>query len=322
MKKKWPHLLAAALLSAAILVLFFRNTSFTDVRRAFASVTPQSVLLFVLFSLTGTLFRMARYWILLEKRIGLPRLFLITLVQNFSVDLLPARSAALAFYSYFTKKEGVILEEGISSFVLAIFYDALALFFLLAPAALFFSGGRNGFHPLFWGLGLILPISVFFIFFSPALLRWLQKTVQKIQWEKTASILSTIGHYFSAHGANTERTLVFVLSFLIKLVKYVSVYILFVNLTGPAVSFHSFYLFCFGIAGAELSSLLPVQGLAGFGTWEAAFAFVATRLHLPTTDPFLIGLVIHLITQAWEYAIGITAFLYIFLSHRKKIQGS
>lgn len=318
MKKKWPHLLAAAFLSTAILVLFFRNTSLDNVRRAFSSVTLQSVLLFVLFSLIGTLFRVARYWILLEKKIGLPRLFLITLVQNFSVDLLPARSAALAFYSYFTKKEGVILEEGISSFILAIFYDALALFFLLAPAALFFSGGRDGFHPLFWGLGLILPISVLFIFFSPVLLQRLQKTVRKIQWKKTDSILSAISHYASAHSGHTERALIFVLSFLIKLVKYVSVYILFVNLTGPAVSLHSFYLFCFGIAGAELSSLLPVQGLAGFGTWEAAFAFVATRLHLPTADPFLIGLVIHLITQAWEYAIGMTAFLYISLRPRKK----
>ena len=85
--------------------------------------------------------------------------------------------------------------------------------------------------------------------------------------------MTTIGHYFSAHGDNTERALLLGLSFLIKLVKYVSVYILFVRLTGPAVSFHSFYLFCFGVAGAELSSLLPVQGLAGFGTWEAAFAF-------------------------------------------------
>lgn len=318
MKKKWLHLPGAALLSAVILVLFFRNTPVADVRRAFASVALPSILLFVLFSLVGTLFRVARYWILLEKRIRLPRLFLITLVQNFSVDLLPARSAALAFYSYFTKKEGVILEEGISSFVLAIFYDALALFFLLAPAVLFFSGGRNGFHPLFWGLGLILPISVFFIFFSPAALRQLQKTVQKAQWEKADSILSTIGHYLSAHGAHAERALVFGLSFLIKLVKYVSVYILFVNLTGPEISFHSFYLFCFGIAGAELSSLLPIQGLAGFGTWEAAFAFVATQLHLPTADPFLIGLVIHLITQAWEYAIGISAFLFISLRRGKK----
>ena len=321
MKKKWPHLLVAALLSVAIFVLFFRNTSFADIKRAFASVALQSVLLFVLFSLTGTMFRVARYWILLEKRIGLPRLFLITLVQNFSVDLLPARSAALVFYSYLTKKEGVILEEGISSFVLAIFYDALALFFLLAPAALFLSGGREGFHPLFWGLGLILPISIFFIFFSPSVLRRLQKAAQKAQWKKTSSILTTIGHYFSAHGDNTERALLLGLSFLIKLVKYVSVYILFVRLTGPAVSFHSFYLFCFGVAGAELSSLLPVQGLAGFGTWEAAFAFVATRLGLPTTDPFLTGLVIHLITQAWEYAIGITAFLYISLRRRGKIPG-
>ncbi len=34
------------------------------------------------------------------------------------------------------------------------------------------------------------------------------------------------------------------------------------------------------MAGAELSSFLPVQGLAGLGTWEAAFALVASKIGL------------------------------------------
>lgn len=318
MKKKWPHLVAAALLSAAILAFFFRSTSLADLRLAFAAIAPQSIALFVLFSLAGTLFRVFRYWILLEKKITLPRLFLITLVQNFSVDLLPARSAALAFYSYFTKKEGVILEDGISSFVLAIFYDALALFFLLAPASLFLIVGSRDSRPFLWGLGLILLISIFFILFLPQTLRWLRKNGRTIRWAKIDSVIIKLEQYFSAHSGNSERALLFGLSFLIKLLKYVSVYVLFVPLTGSSVSVHSFFLFCFGVAGAELSSLLPIQGLAGFGTWEASFAFVANQLRLPAADPFLTGLVIHLITQAWEYAIGVSAFLSIFLRRKKE----
>lgn len=318
MKKKWPHLVAAALLSAAIFTFFFRSTSIAELRLAFASIAPQSIALFVLFSLAGTLFRVFRYWILLEKKITLSRLFLITLVQNFSVDLLPARSAALAFYSYFTKKEGVILEDGISSFVLAIFYDALALSFLLAPASLFLVIGLRDSRPLLWGLGLILLISIFFILFLPQALRWLRKNGRTSRWPKIDSVIAKLEQYFSAHSGNSERGLLFGLSFLIKLLKYVSVYVLFVPLTGSSVSVHSFFLFCFGIAGAELSSLLPIQGLAGFGTWEASFAFVATQLRLPAADPFLTGLVIHLITQAWEYSIGVSAFLSIFLRRKKE----
>lgn len=49
---------------------------------------------------------------------------------------MPARSASLVFYTYLTSRRGVILEEGVSSFVIAVFYDALALGLMLGAAAL------------------------------------------------------------------------------------------------------------------------------------------------------------------------------------------
>jgi hypothetical protein len=67
-----------------------------------------------------------------------------------------------------------------------------------------------------------------------------------------------------------------------------------------------------------LSTFLPFQGLAGFGTWEAAFALVAGRLGLTLENPFLTALVIHLTTQVWEYGLGVGALWMLSIRIRKR----
>ena len=93
-------------------------------------------------SILGTLLRAVKYRILVAGKISFSSMFLITLVRNFSVDLLPARTASLAFYSYLAKKEGISIEEGASSFVISMFYDSLALSVMLGSLVFFF-GGRH-----------------------------------------------------------------------------------------------------------------------------------------------------------------------------------
>jgi hypothetical protein len=77
-------------------------------------------------------------------------------------------------------------------------------------------------------------------------------------------------------------------------------------------------LFSFGIAGTELSSFLPIQGLAGFGTWEAAFALVAGKIGFSFDNAFLTALVIHLTTQVWEYSLGLAALWILSIRGRRQ----
>ena len=92
------------------------------------------------------------------------------------------------------------------------------------------------------------------------------------------------------------------------LLLYLSLYALFVGFSNLPLSPAGGALFSIGIAATELSSLLPVQGLAGFGTWETAFHLVFSLLAPEHPNPFITGLLIHTVTQLWEYLLGLLSF--------------
>ncbi len=310
MKKRLIRIVLALLVTAIILFIFFRKTGWGEVKAAFASIPLWAVGLYMAFSLLGTAVRSIRYRILLSRRIGRGEFFLITLVQNFSVDLLPARSASLVFYTYLTRQRGVLLEDGTSSFVIAVLYDALALGLMLGAAALLLLNSLGGDVPaatIAAGLAVIVAVSLLVILLARPLAGWARGVARRMRLAKIAAVFAAVEEYFSGHGSAGERVKLLGLSFVIKLVKYVSLFVLFVGVSGAIVSFRSLSLFSFGIAGAELSSFLPIQGLAGLGTWEAAFALVAGKIGLSLSNPFLTALVIHLVTQVWEYGLGLGA---------------
>jgi hypothetical protein len=299
-------------ITVVILYFFFRDISLSDIQGAFLRIPLTSILLFLLLSVSGTFLRAFKYHILLAKKLSFTDIFLITLVRNFSVDLLPARTASLVFYSYLTKRKGISLEEGASSFVVSVFYDTLALSVMLGGLVFFL---KTEFNPTFIyiGMALIFAVSVVMIFCAEWVIALLLKIKILHRFSRLVGVLQKIAAYLGEHRKGRERTVVFVLSLLIRLIKYVSVFVLFVGMVPVPVNMQYFSLFCFGLAGTELSSVLPIQGAGGFGTWELAFTLVFKSLQFPMANIKLTGLLIHIITQAWEYLIGITAFLYMML---------
>jgi uncharacterized membrane protein YbhN (UPF0104 family) len=321
MKKLLLRVVLPLAVTAVILFLFFRKTSWLELRQALASVPLWALAAYAAFSLLGTAARAVRTRVLLGPGIGAPDLFLITLVQNFSVDLLPARTASLGFYAYLTRERGIILEEGASSFVVAVFYDALALGLMLGTAAFFYLGSFGGAVPpgtIAGGLAVIVAVSLAFILLARPAAGIARRLLVRHRPGKLAAIAASVEDYFARHSRMDERAGVLGLSFVVKLAKYVSLFFLFAGMTGAGFAWKPFALCSFGVAGAELSSFLPIQGLAGFGTWEAAFALVAGKLALPLENPFLTALVIHLTTQVFEYSLGLAALWVLSARARRQ----
>lgn len=319
MKKIISRFIIPLLVTVAILYFFFRDISLSDIKANFLKIPLALLLLFVCLSLLGTLLRAVKYHILLSKKLKFIDIFLITLVRNFAVDLLPARSAALIFYSYLTKKKGISLEEGASSFVVSVFYDGLALSFMLGMLIFFLKTEMNR-GAIYLGMSIIFILSVGIIFFADKILRIILKLKIIRRFNKLTKSLEKITVYLLEHNKNSERLLVFILSFFIRIIKYVFIYILFEGIVQLGWGMKSFSLFCFGLAGTELSALLPIQGLGGFGTWELTFALVFGALKIPAENLREAGFVIHITTQVWEYLIGLAAFIFITLSKRNSLK--
>jgi uncharacterized membrane protein YbhN (UPF0104 family) len=302
----------------AIVAIFFRNISPADILANFLRIPSGYLLAFIFLSLLGTVLRAWQYHILLSRKLAFRDVFLITLVRNFSVDLLPGRSASLLLYSWLTKKRGIAIEESASSFVIAIFYDSIALVLMLG-GLLFFFEPKISRWPFFTAMAVLFTVSSLVVFFSKRFFEFLLKGNKLSRIPLTTGVIRGISEYLAAHGKNTERLKLLAISFASRLCKYVYNFILFEGVLHLGLGLKNFSLFCFGLAATEMSLLLPIHGPAGFGTWELAFVFVFSALRIPADNIKEAGFVIHITSQAWEYAIGLLALAYLSFSAGKKI---
>lgn len=309
-KKILTNLVLPVIVLIIILYVFFRDISLNDIMENFLRIPGGYLLAFVLLSLLGTFLRTWKYYILLAKKLSFSDIFLITLVRNFSVDLLPGRAAALIFYSWLTRKKGIALEEGASSFVVSVFYDGLALCFMLGGLLFFLKTGVNQW-PIYIGMAVIFFISVLMIFFADHFFAFVLRIKTLNRFVRLEKVVKNILEYLKEHKKNSERLQVFLLSFATRIVKYLFVFILFEGVVHLGFGIKNFSLFSFGLAGTELSSMFPIQGPAGFGTWELAFTVIFKALEIPAENIKAAGFVIHITTQVWEYFIGLLAFAYL-----------
>jgi uncharacterized membrane protein YbhN (UPF0104 family) len=316
-KKILTGLVIPAAVLVIILYFFFRDISIHKIVTNFLKIPLSYLLAFILLSLLGTYIRALKYHILLSKKLRFGDIFLITLVRNFSVDLLPGRAAALLFYSWLTKKKGIALEEGASSFVVSVFYDALALSFMLAGLLFFLKTGMNQW-PIYIAMVVIFIISIVMIFFADHIFRFVLEKKLLSRFPGLEKVVRNVYDYLAEHKSSPERIQVFLLSLATRIVKYLFVFILFEGVVHLGFGLENFSRFSFGLAGTELSSLFPIQGPAGFGTWELAFTIIFEALKIPAENIKEAGFVIHITTQVWEYFIGLLALAYLFFCKPQK----
>ena len=221
MKKRLRNISISLIITIGILYIFFRDISINDIEKAFSNIPTTYLFLFILLYIIGTILRAIKYNVLISKKLKFKDIFLITLVRNFSVDLLPARSAALIFYSYLTKKKGISLEEGASSFIVSMFYDALALSLLLGTMFFFVKTQMNQIV-IYIGLSFIFIASIIIIFFTDYIINLFLKIKLIKKSSKLQNILININEYLIEHKKNSERLYLFFLSFIIRFIKYIS----------------------------------------------------------------------------------------------------
>jgi len=73
-----------------------------------------------------------------------------------------------------------------------------------------------------------------------------------------------------------------------------------------------------GLSGAELTSALPIKGLAGFGTWESAWALTFRLMDFDPRLAVISGIGVHLITNVFEYSLGLGSILILAWPYLRK----
>ena len=277
---------------------------------------------FAALSVAGLLARAYRYHLLIGRFVGFVPIVLVTAARNFLVDLLPARIGSLSYVVLLTRRFGAPLEPVLSSFVVTFFYDLFAMTLLIGVAVAFelrrFESG-----PALAGVAAVLGLGVVLVFLrlAPTLrlaAAWLRNRPRLAPF--AGRLEATAGEIEQTGG--TGRTLGLLgISFVIRLLKFAAYWALLLgvvreqNVTAAALPFWRVFL---GIAGAELSATLPIHGIAGIGTYETAWAVGFQELGVPWRVAILSGFATHLLSQIWDYSLGIVALAVALAWTRKR----
>lgn len=319
--RRWRAWLVSLAITAGLFWYLLSQIDPAEILTTARGMTPRYLWAFLALLLAGVITRAARFWVLLGRRAPFPLLTGIVLARNLFVDLLPARLGELSYVYLLTARAGRPVEEGLASLMLAVAFDVVALAPLLVLAVLVVGGGGAVAGP--WlalaavALGLVAyagarvaaPIGM-------RLATWIvpadaRPTGRRLQLaaliRKTAEALASVW----ARGIFAH---VLLLSMIVRVCKFGSYYYLVLAIMGglglSASGFGVFRVFL-GVVGAELAAALPIHGIAGFGTFEAAWALSFTQLGFARADAIMSGILTHAVSQVVEYSLGVVALLFL-----------
>lgn len=327
LKKRIVYILLSALVSLGLLWLLLSQVKTEDIVETISRIFLPALIGYVAIALFAAWLRAWRYKRLLRPRsITWPNIFLVTFIRNSLIDLLPARIGSLSYIYVLNKRLGFPFEAAASSFVLAFVLDFLTLSPFLVTSVIAVGLGANALStPVLLLVAAAFFVLVFLVYwrliplarFCLAVFRRILKLagVEERPAARTAvrKFELTIGSLDSARR-DQKPAPIFVLSFLIRLAKYMAIFALFFALLrSHGFSLHdlNFWTFILGLSGAELTSALPIKGLAGFGTWESAWAVTFRLMDFDPRLAVISGIGVHLLTNIFEYSLGIGSILVL-----------
>ena len=335
-KKGYIYFTISLLLSAFLVWYLLSQIKLEDIYKTFINLYPTTLMLYFFLAICGVLARSYRYYILISsksRRIKFKDLILVTLVRNLFVDFLPARIGSLSYVYLLNRKLGFPFEIAASTFLISFILDFIVVFPMLFFAIMMV--GINVFPVTSFPFIMISMVLLIFLVLLLVylnrlvkvfadLLTWCLKILGKEGNLRLTGLIEKLLLTAKDIENIRERKIygnVLLSSLAVRLFKYSSLYFLLhsvlvhLNFKMTDLNFWKVFL---GILGAEFSALLPVHGIAGIGTWESAWVLIFKLLGFFDPDVAIIsGFSVHIITQMFEYSLGILSIILLYLPFKK-----
>ena len=315
MKKSQYTQIIAILITIILVVILFTQISLNDIITTLISINPIFLLAaFILY--TGSYFLRAwRFHILLNEEIGIKDLFYIECVHNMMNNLLPARTGELSYVYLLKKMNNRTTGEGLATLVVARIFDFFGLAILFFMAILMINDIPGIIRNALWLIALftivLLIILVVLLYTGRTFVTSLKKTAERFHAEKNRLVNYTLRKSFDTVDSlekiqiKKQGSFLLVLSIFIWGLNYLMVYLIItgMNLQLP------FLIIILGGTFILLTTVLPVQGIGGFGTTETIWTLVFVPLGVSLDAAIISAFCYHIISIVFYGAIGIYGYI-------------
>lgn len=263
--KKIIKLILSLLITFLFLYYVFYKVGFSSVYELFVKVSPVSVFIAFILYLFSYIARTFRWSLTLDIK-DFKKLFKLTVYNTFFNIILPFRTGEVSFF-YILKKEGVHIVDSTMSFVVTRIFDGLSLLAIFTLSYFIFIGKEL--------IGIIL---FFLIPFSFYLLIFVIKFIKHEKFKL----------YTDSKLKFTNLLQVYFLSIVTLIFKFSAFYFIL-----PKEVNINIFQSILASSSADLTTVLPIHGIAGIGTYEAGYSGILILLNIPYNLSISLSILVH-----------------------------
>lgn len=302
-------------IAGGVLGFLFSQVTLADLSSIISEVSIGVLLLVLLLNIITNILRAYRFQVLLSDRdIPLFKLVGTVLVCNAVTSVLPAGIGHLSYPALFRRNFGVALSQGVPLLLLAMIFDLTAICCIFLVSSSLAKAVPAEAASVIDSIGLAVLVVLVVLVTTLAVLRSSDRAVPQLQ--RLSDRVLSKGPQFAKRGAdkiieglNAVRTIKSSAN-LVKVVAtsvgiwgcmYLVGFILMRDL-GVSIDVAT----CFtGQSLTLVTTILPIQGIGGFGSFEGAWAAVFILLGISEAMAISSGLIIHLILFVYQGILGL-----------------
>jgi len=300
--KKRSSLLVSLLILALFAYFLYEYKVFYHMGEILKSLNPFYLAVSLILYLATYYFRAKRFTVMFPQ-ISTLELSAVMAVHTFFNNLLPFRSGEASFPIILKKLFKVEISISSGALLFARLLDLLSLSFLFSLSVLVVAFGKRE----------LLFLSVLLTFLLIGLLFIGFKLIKALK-EKVA-LLSTLFLFFSQFVSPRKLTLIGIYSLGTWLFKFASFFFI---LKGAQVNLN-FFQTVFVSTFGELTTVLPIHSIGGFGTYEAGLVGGFKLLGLKASYSLTVAFYFHLVLLLMSGLLAVLGWGYLWFKVKKKL---
>ena len=294
--------------------MLFSQIQIADVTTTLVSIDPLYLSVGFGFYVLSYFFRALRFHILLNRKVGLKDLFTIVCVHNMVNNILPARTGELSYIYLLKKHHNKTAGEGIATLFVARVFDMITIVILFFLSTVFVPNPFGIMIEATWVIifliFLIILLLLIIIYKGRAFVILLRGMVNHFGMDQThivdyifRKMDETIESFSCMHRST------FIWSALVSIVIWIVLYSVNYTLIIAMGINMTFWTVLFASTFALITTILPIQGVGGFGTMEGGWTIGFLAMGLTKEVAISSGFSVHIIIISYFSILGLIGVL-------------
>lgn len=327
MKRNIVVKLCVVAITVVLTGLLLAEVDLSEIIVTLQGINPLYIILGFVFYLASHVFRATRFYFLLGKEIKMVDLFSIVCVHNFVNNIFPAKTGELSYIYLIKRLHNKSLSQGAATLGVARLFDLATILIIFILSISLIQDVPVEFKLSLWIVGIpcaLLLVVLFLILFSS---NFIYSVFFKVfEWFKVSEtragnlILSKFKEIIQNVSEMRSSCVLFptmISSILIWSMGYLIVFFLLVGM-----HIHlPFSKVIIAVTVVMVASILPIQGVMGFGTTETIWTTVFVLMGVPLNSAIVSAFGYHIIQIIYFILLGCVGFIGIPYCSQKSCWG-